>query len=97
MHRNIEIGSKMFPLRIFLVLLILAIAPPVFAGEKMGGDMSNTIVADGKIIDKVIMKRDGVNGAYETKFVYSVAYKKRVYFCIVGNSGTSCTGTEKDQ
>lgn len=97
MHGNIEIGSKMFPLRIFLVLLTLAVASPVFAGENMGGDMSNTIVAEGKIIGKVIMKRDGVNGAYQTKFVYSVAYKKRVYFCIVDASGTSCTGTEKDQ
>ena len=48
MHGNIEIGSKMFPLRIVLVLLTLAVASPVFAGENMGGDLSIRLLPKAK-------------------------------------------------
>lgn len=87
----------MSPLRIVLVLLTLAIVPPVFAGEYMGGDMSNTILAKGKILDRTVLKREKKSDIRAlTTFVYSVSYKGRIYWCRVRKNGTDCYGTIKD-
>jgi phage terminase large subunit-like protein len=95
MHGNIEIGSKMFLLRIVLVLMTLAISPPVFAGEDMGGDMSNTILAKGDILNRIVFQPKDYKKARKVEFVYAVKYKGRIYHCIVSRGGTSCTGTPK--
>ena len=93
MRGIIEIGSKMSPLRIFLVLMTLAVASPVFAGESMGGDVSNMILAKGEILDRKVVHKSSY--AYKVAFVYAVKYKGRIYHCIVNRDSTSCTGTSK--
>ena len=95
MHGNIENGPKMFPLRVVLVLLTLVIAPPVFADEYMGGDMSNTILAKGDILNRIVFQPKDFKKATKVEFVYAVKYKGRIYHCIVKRGGTSCTGTPK--
>ena len=86
----------MSPLRIVLVLMTLAISPPVFAGESMGGDMSNTILAKGKILDRKVFHEKDSKRPNRVKFVYAVKYKERIYYCVVEYSGTYCSGTSED-
>jgi len=91
MHGNVEIGLKMLPLRIFLVLLTLAMASPVFASESMGNDMSNTILAKGEVLDRKVVHESSY--ANKVALVYAVKYKGRIYHCIVDRRyGTDCTG-----
>jgi hypothetical protein len=94
-HGNIEVGLKMFPFRIFTILLTSAITPPVFAGEYMGGDMSNTILAKGEILDRMVFQPKDYKKPSRVEFVYAVKYKGRIYHCIVDRDGTSCNGTPK--
>ena len=81
----------------FLVLCFsFCITPLVSYAGDMSGDMSNTIVAKGEIIDRVIYKEKKGFHSGKTTFVYSVKYKNRIYFCIVDINETYCSGTDKD-
>jgi hypothetical protein len=80
----------------FLALCFTFLATPLDSyAESMSGDMSNTIVAKGEIIDRVIYKESSSIRSKRTTFVYSVKYKNRIYFCVVDITGTYCSGSDK--